>query len=263
MPVRRRLVRSTDWNPLTEEDAQQIQNDMVTYSVSKTLAEKALWKFAGEHKDLSIVSGRCLMRTLSSGSDRVALLTRFRFTVGPTTIIGPLTPEFLESMKPGDIPALTTSIFFYNFLTGPPTTVGKLTGGFIDVRDVARALVAGIKPKVPGNHRLLIASLPRFDSADILAHITSIRPELKDRLIKSESSGRGGIVADEEVTKTVEVLGMGEMTPWKKTVEDSLESMLELEKVWKEKGVDVDEVLGKNPSLIFWDFLTFSRVELD
>ena len=63
--------------------------------------------------------------------------------------------------------------------------------------------------------------------------------------------------------KTVEVLGLGELTPWKKTVEDSLESMLGLEKLWKEKGVDVDEVLGKNMSLVFWNVLTVSRVDFD
>jgi len=51
------------------------------------------------------------------------------------------------------------------------------------------------------------------------------------------------------------------MTPWENTVEDSLESILELEKLWKEKGVGVDEVLGKNWSLDFWKVTTTSRVE--
>ena len=262
VPIYKRLARSTDWNLLTEEDAQKIQDDMVTYSVSKTLAEKALWKFAEENRDLNLVSGECLVRASCFGSDRVALLMS-RFAVGPTTVIGPLTPEFLESTKPGDAQALSSSILLYNFLTGPPTTVGTLTFGYVDVRDVARALVAGIGPRVPGNHRLLIASIPWFDNVDILTHIATVRPELKDRLIRSESFGQRGFVADEEITKTVEVLGLGEVTHWKKTVEDSLDSMLKLERVWKEKGVDVDEVLGKNSSLIFWETLTVSRVELD
>jgi len=151
----------------------------------------------------------------------------------------------------------------YNFLTGPSTTAGKLTYGYVDVRDVARAVVAGIKPKVPGNHRLLLTGLQWFDNVDILDHIATIRPDLKDRLIKAERTEWREFVAEEEVRKTVEVLGMGETTPWKKTVEDSLESMLELEKLWKEKGVDVDEVLGNNWSLEFWKVTTTSRVELD
>ena len=151
----------------------------------------------------------------------------------------------------------------YNFLTGPPTTVGTFTYGYADVRDVACALVAGVKPNVPGSHRLLIASLPWFDNADIVAHIAAVRPDLKDRLIRSESSGQKRFIADEEITKTVEVLGLEGVTPWKKTVEDSLKSVLGLEKSWKEKGVDVDEVLGKNMSLVFWNVLAVSRVELD
>jgi len=41
------------------EDAHRIQNDMVTYSVSKALAEKALLNFAEEHKDFQLVIGEC------------------------------------------------------------------------------------------------------------------------------------------------------------------------------------------------------------
>jgi hypothetical protein len=61
--VYRRPVRSTDWNPLTEEDAQKLQSPMVTYSTSKTLAEKALWKFAEGHEDLNLVTGERLACT--------------------------------------------------------------------------------------------------------------------------------------------------------------------------------------------------------
>ena len=34
---------------------------MITYSVAKKLAEKALWKFAEEHQDLNLVSGESLV----------------------------------------------------------------------------------------------------------------------------------------------------------------------------------------------------------
>ena len=177
--------------------------------------------------------------------------------------MGPLAPEFVESTTPGNVNALSSSIFFYNFLTGPPTTIGTFTYGYVDVRDVARALVAGVEPKVPGNHRLLLGSLPWFDSADIVTHIAAVRPDLKDRLIGSESTGQKRFIVEEEIVKTVEVLGLGELTPWKKTVEDSLESMLGLEKLWKEKGVEVDEVLGKNTTLDFWNVFAASRVDFD
>jgi len=186
-----------------------------------------------------------------------------RFPVGPPVFLGPFTPEFLESLKPGDALALSSAIYIYNFITGPPNTAGKVTYGYVDVRDVARAVVAAIDPKVPGSHRLLISSLPWFDNGDIAAHIAAIRPDLKDRVIKAESSEWKAFIAEEEIRKTVEVLGFGEMTPWKKTVEDSLESILEMEKIWKEKGVDVDEVLGKNWALDFMNAAAAARVELN
>jgi len=185
-----------------------------------------------------------------------------RFAVGPPVFLGPLTPEFLESLKPRDAHSLSSAIYIYNFITGPSNTAGELTYGYVDVRDVARAVVAAIDPTVPGNHRLLLSSSPWFDNGDIPAHIATIRPDLKDRVIKGESSEWKAFIAEEEITKTVEVLGLGEMTPWKKTV-DSLESILGMEKIWKEKGVDVDEVLGRNWSLDFWNVATAARVELN
>ena len=67
-PVYKRLIRSTDWNPLTVEDAEVLQNGMVTYSVSKALAEKALLKFAEEHKDLNLVISKCFALRSRVGS---------------------------------------------------------------------------------------------------------------------------------------------------------------------------------------------------
>lgn len=61
MPVYKKPVKSTDWNPLTEEDAEKMQNDMATYAISKALTEKALWKFAEEHEELNLVTGECLV----------------------------------------------------------------------------------------------------------------------------------------------------------------------------------------------------------
>lgn len=45
----------------------------------------------------------------------------------------------------------------------------------------------------------------------------------------------------------MEVLGLGNVTPWKRMVEGLVESVLKLDKseeLWK-KGCDVDEFLGK------------------
>lgn len=68
-PVYKRLTTSTDWNPLTVEDAYQVQNSMVTYSVAKALAEKALLKFAEEHKDFNLVISECFAFQFGEGCE--------------------------------------------------------------------------------------------------------------------------------------------------------------------------------------------------
>lgn len=64
-------------------------------------------------------------------------------------------------------------------------------------------------------------------------------------------SSRGN--EDKSIDTFMEVLGLGNVTPWKRMVEDLVELVLKLEKsekLWK-KGCDVDEFLGKNMPLGF------------
>jgi hypothetical protein len=46
-------MKPTDWNLPTEG----LQSNMVIYLVSKTLINKALWKFTEEYGELDIVTG--------------------------------------------------------------------------------------------------------------------------------------------------------------------------------------------------------------
>lgn len=107
---------------------------MVTYSVSQTLAEKALWKFAEEH-ELNLVTSGYPMCASCFYSGRIISLTSC-FTVGQATIIGPLTPGFLESAKPEDTQALTTSIFMCIQISSRvrPLRVGMLALSYFDAR---------------------------------------------------------------------------------------------------------------------------------
>jgi hypothetical protein len=52
-------VSFSDWNPLTREEALK-GSDMATYAASKTLAERALWDFAAQHKELDITTRKSL-----------------------------------------------------------------------------------------------------------------------------------------------------------------------------------------------------------
>jgi len=126
--------------------------------------------------------------------------------------------------------------------------------GFIDVRDVATALVAGIK--VNGNHRLLLTG-EWFDYVDALKYISATRPELAPRLIKTTSSGQDRPIIDSE--KALDVLGIT-LTPWRKTVDDGLDSVLKLERDWTEKGVDLTP-LKNNEWIAFGRSGNNTRVE--
>ena len=172
--------------------------------------------------------------------------------VSPTSFIGPLTEDFI--ITPGNVKELSTSVMVYNFVAGPEVTFNTLPIGHVDVRDVAAAMVAGIK--VIGNHRLLLTG-EWFDYADVVNHIAATRPELAPRLIKTTSTGQDRPLIDSK--KALEVLGIT-LTPWKKTIDDGLDAMLKLEKDWTEGGVDITP-LKNNEWIPFIESGANTRVE--
>ena len=115
----------------------------------------------------------------------------------------------------------------------PGDVLGSPGFGFIDIRDAAKAQVAGIK--TPGHHRVLIASPEWFDLKDAVDHLTSARPELKDRLANPVSMGKTVPTVDN--ARAIDLLGIS-LTPWRKTVEDGIDSLLKVEKEWRGAGVD-------------------------
>jgi len=55
-PVIKAPVTDKDWNPVTEERALASGNGILVYTVAKTQAEQALWKFAEEHPELNLTT---------------------------------------------------------------------------------------------------------------------------------------------------------------------------------------------------------------
>ena len=215
------------WNPLTEESVLSSGNPVLVYTVAKTQAEQSLWKFADEHPELNLTTGT-FWGLIDYSSEMVPLTD---VLVSPSSFIGPYTEEF--TITPGNVSDLSTSVMVYNFLGGPEASLNTLPIGHVDVRDVAAAMVGGIKVK--GNHRLLLTG-EWFDYADVVKHIAATRPELAPRLIKTTSAGQNRPMIDSK--KALDVLGIT-LTPWKKTIDDGLDSVLKLEKDWAEKGVDL------------------------
>lgn len=119
----------------------------------------------------------------------------------------------------------------YNFVNGSETVLRTSAWGFVDVRDVAAHMVAGIKVK--GKHRLISVG-PWFDNKEVIEYIASIRPDLKDRLAMVISTDQNRPLADPSIT--INVLGLPGLIPWKKTIADTLEATLKVEKEWAEAG---------------------------
>ena len=126
--------------------------------------------------------------------------------------------------------------------------------GHVDVRDVAAAMVAGIRVK--GNHRLLLTG-EWFDWADAVRHIATTRPELAPRLVKINPTGQTRPIINSK--EALEVLGIT-LTPWMQSIDDGLGDLLKLERDWVERGIDLAE-LKNNGRLAIGQTGAKTRVE--
>ena len=180
------------------------------------------------------------------------MLSLTEVLVSPTGFIGPFAEDFI--ITPGNITELSTWVMVYNFLASPEKTFCTFPVGYVDVRDVAAAMVASIR--LEGSHRLLLTG-EWFDLADAIQYIAATRPELAPRLVKAGSNGQSRPIIDNK--KALEVLRIT-LTPWKKTIGDGLDAVLRLEKDWIEKGVDLTG-LKNNESAVLMEATANIRVE--
>jgi len=65
-PLIKAPLSDKDWNPLTEEIAMGSGSPVLVYTVAKTQAEQALWKFAEEHPELNLTTSASSVDRLSS-----------------------------------------------------------------------------------------------------------------------------------------------------------------------------------------------------
>ncbi|KAF9644895.1 NAD(P)-binding protein [Thelephora ganbajun] len=194
-----------DYNPATREQALASNDPMYIYCASKALAEKAIGEIGAAHPDVSIAG------------------------INPTYFIGPFAPAAI--IPPGDINALSTNIFIYNALL-PDSKSTTFNIGFIDVRDVAEGLIAGIN--TPGKTRNLFTG-EWFELRDAVEYIGTLHPELKTPTL-ALSGQTDSIVVYEPALKR---LGLTRR-PWKDSVREAAEAVLQIEKDWIAQGVDVE-----------------------
>jgi len=196
------------WNPATREQALDGTHEgLWNYSAAKTIAEQEIWKFADAHPEIDIT------------------------TINPPFIYGPV-PEGVH-ISAADIKSYSTLGYFYgNVLAGGKVTTPQSTfPQTVDVRDVARAHVLALSApstKEVGRKRLFVAG-PTGTWKAAVEHLAAVRPELKGRL-PDLSEARDADAATVDVSRAKEVLGLTEYISWEKTVEDTADSLVAIEK---------------------------------
>ncbi|KAJ9609188.1 hypothetical protein H2200_006960 [Cladophialophora chaetospira] len=216
-PLTARVLNSTDWNPVSAETARQMQHPGISYVVSKTLAEKALWDFIEKEKPsfgvtvLSVpwISGPPLqhLRQAESGMSRFNMSSDAFYS----TFLKPASGEEDESAP---------SVYI----------------GYIDVRDAAALHVESIIKGENKNRRLLLASPEPFLAQTVLRILAEKFPKTKTRLSsvravsivsnKEQDADRPLRVDDSEAKR---LFGDRLYRPLEETVADTASRLLELE----------------------------------
>lgn len=153
-------LNETNWNSISYEDA--IKDPIAAYYGAKTFAEKAAWDYVKEND------------------------VNFKLTaVNPVYVFGP--QAFASEVKS----KLNTSNELINTLIklGPTDQFDNDTGGFIDVRDVAKAHLLAFENENTINKRLYLTN-GHFSTQMMLDIINKNIPELKGK-IPSGNPGTG------------------------------------------------------------------------
>ncbi|KAG9121090.1 methylglyoxal reductase (NADPH-dependent) gre2 [Ceratobasidium sp. 392] len=197
-----------DWNPITEEEAQQ--NTTAGYRASKKLAEMAAWDFIEKEKP---------------GFDLV--------TVAPPMVYGPALQEITDLDQLNHSSRAFYSIFSGKSKVLTPASVPM----WVDVRDVAKAHVAAIETPEAGNQRFLISE-GTYNMGQLAEFIWSNYPErarakgIPTSTSKDRDPPEGTYYPDN--SKSKKILGL-QYNSFDNMLKDKLEQFVALE---KELGVE-------------------------
>ncbi|KAK0199413.1 hypothetical protein DFS33DRAFT_1376442 [Desarmillaria ectypa] len=209
-----------NWNPITKEAAIASGHPFLVYVAEKKYSDLAVVEFSHIHPEIDVT------------------------LVGPPFNYGPFAPGFEHLLPEPDLDALSTNSTIYSFLR-PETTVFPITLGAIDVRDTARAHVLALKAPLSskvGRKRVAIACPYECSYKAAIETIARERPELKERLADARKvPERSSNTLPLDWQRIDQVIGIKpeSFIPWEKTVLDSVDSILHIENVWKEKGFKV------------------------
>lgn len=190
------------WNEISWEDAQK--DPVSGYRGSKKFAEKAAWDFLKENQVDFVVN-----------------------YINPSFVFG---PQAFDSEVKDNLN--TSSEILNTFIKlGPLDEIPATKGGYVDVRDVAKAhLVAFEKPGLKDQRLILNAG--RFAAQHIFDVLNENFPELKGKLPVGTPGSGDAIIAQASTidnTLTKEILGFP-LIELQKTVVDSVQQILDARK---------------------------------
>jgi hypothetical protein len=149
----------------------------------------------------------------------------------PSFFYGPYAPghQVVQGSRRWD---LGTNTFIYGMLKAdgafPPAR-------YIDVRDSARSLVLGLKTSPEIKRKRVLVFPPSIDWKAAVEYIIEQRPELKGRIVDPAKAPPYDSyrITDNNLQ---DILHFGEFIPWKKTVLDTVDAVLKVEKEWASNG---------------------------
>ncbi|TFK37177.1 hypothetical protein BDQ12DRAFT_699174 [Crucibulum laeve] len=216
-------VTDDDWNPITKELAIASKEVFDIYSAAKKYAELAIWEWAEAHPHVEVT------------------------TIDPTFCYGPFTPQY--PVPAGDFNSFSTALNIYQFIQ--PNGTFPFSPVYNDVRDVAKAHVLALKSpptSVIGRKRVIFAAPHGFVFKDALELIERKRPELKQRLIKTDlvTFDFDRFNVDFERIEKVAGLKKEDFYSFEETLLDTIDSLLKVEEGWKKGGY----VFSRIPTLL-------------
>lgn len=162
--------------------------------------------------------------------------------VNPPFIYGPFAPSFPVPTAPT---ALGSNRMVYALISGSPERPlpVQLPPFFCDVRDVAKAHVAALKappqplPSPITPIKRFLFSGGAFTWKEAIGYIGKTFPHLKHRLPVvpdlADAEVLPGKLSSIDCTPAKDLLGIAVYVKWEKTVEDTINSLLIVEKSWQ------------------------------
>ncbi|KAL7803849.1 hypothetical protein V8C43DRAFT_320454 [Trichoderma afarasin] len=219
-PSKGETLTSNDWNPIEASIAREVQNPRLSYAVSKTLADKAIWEYIEKVKPSFTVS--VLLAPLIFGPP-IQYLEKDALTTGRAN--------------------MTTDIFYSLFLNknaaAKDLTIAMGAAfytAFIDVRDLAALHIRcfQISSEIwARSGRLLLAAPEPFLPENVLRILQQKLPDAQERFtsVPAASIGVDGsrqlLKLDDSEAR--QIFGDGIYRPLEQTVVDTARRLMHLE----------------------------------